>query len=129
MVKITVTEDCGNAPKKQFVKDFCIALAHANIAVAMDMLADDVHVEIPGYESASGKQAVENLIVADSKRSKVSELVIDNILSHGDRCAANGLLKFEDGGLVAFCNIYVFNGHGKNAKLKEIIAYSIELKR
>ena len=105
-----------------------VALAHANIAAAMDMLADNVHVEIPGYESASGKQAVENLIVADSKRSKVSELVIDNILSHGDRCAANGLLKFEDG-TVAFCNMYVFNGHGKNAKLKEIITYPIELKR
>lgn len=129
MVKITVTEDCGNAPKKEFIKDFCIALAHANIEAAMDMLAENVHLEIPGYTSASGKQAVENLIGEDSKRSKVSELIIENILSHGDRCAANGMLKFEDGGSVAFCNMYVFNSHGKNAKLKEIITYSIELKR
>jgi hypothetical protein len=71
VAQITVSEDCGNAPKKQFIHDFCIALATANIGDAMDMLTDDVHLEIPGYASVSGKQAVENLLVADCKRSNV----------------------------------------------------------
>ena len=128
MIKISVSEDCGNAPKKQFIKDFCIASANGQIAAVIEMVTDDIALIIPGYKNAHGRAEVEELLTRDAARSKVSELIIDNILSHGDRCAANGTLRFEDGGVVAFCNVYRFNGHGKTAKIKEITTYSIEPK-
>lgn len=127
MAKITIPEDCDNAPKKKFIKDFCIANANADMKTVMTMLTDDICLEIPGYKTARGKEEVQSLLLNDSKRSKVIELVIDNIVSHGDHVAANGKLKFEDSGSVAFCNMYTFNNHSKNAKLKLIQTYSIIL--
>ena len=128
MVKVTIPEDCGNAPKIQFIKDFCIANAKADIKTAMDMLTEDIILEIPGYKTVQGKHAVQKLLQNDSKRSFVTELIIDTIISHGDRGAANGTLKFEDDGVIVFCTIYTFNSHSKNAKLKLIQTYSIILK-
>jgi len=57
MVKITVSEDCDNAPKKQFIRNFCIANAYADMKAVMSMLADDICLEIPGCKKASGKEA------------------------------------------------------------------------
>ena len=127
MVKVIIDEDCGNAPKKQYIKEFLIASADANIGAAVSMVTDDIHLEIPGYKSVHGKGEATVLLTADSSQSKMRELVVSNILSHGDRCAANGIFRFEDGGEVAFCGIYVFNGHAANAKLKEITIYSVQL--
>jgi hypothetical protein len=127
MVKVTIPEDCGNAPKIQFIKDFCIANAKAEIKTVMSMLSDDIILEIPGYKTASGKDSVEDLLLKDSQRSKVAELIMENIISHGNRGAANGKLKFTDGGVVAFSSVYTFSNHSKNAKLKLIQTYSIIL--
>jgi limonene-1,2-epoxide hydrolase len=127
MAKITCKEGCGNAPKQQFIKDFCVALANGELEAAINMVTDDVNVEIPGNASAKGKRETEELIRKDMERASVSELILENILSHGKYCATNGVLKFSDGGEVAFCNIYTFGSHSKNAKLKEIKTYSIVL--
>ncbi len=127
MVKITVPADCDNAPKRRFIKDFCVANVHGDIKTVMDMLTDDICLEIPGYKTVQGQEAVERLLTEDAKRSKVTELAFENIVSHGDRVAANGILKFEDGGSVAFCNMYTFNSHSKHAKIKLIKTYSIVL--
>lgn len=72
MVKITLPEDCGNAPKIQFIKDFCIANAHGDITTVMSMLSDDILLEIPGYKTAVGKKEVESLLNGDAKRSEVT---------------------------------------------------------
>ncbi len=127
MVKVSAAEDCGNAPKKQFVKDFLIASAQADFKAVAEMLRDDANLEIINYVTVSGKDTVIKQLQADAAQGAVEELVIHNILSHGDRCAANGVLKFKDGSRVAFCNMYVFNSHARDARLKEITVYSLVL--
>lgn len=128
MANITCGVDCGNAPKMQFIKDFLIANADGDIEKAMEMLTEDVVLEIPGYETAEGKDEVRQLLQKDASRSKVTELVLENILSHGDRGSANGTLFFADGGVVTFCHMVTFSSHATDAKLKKIQTYSIVLK-
>jgi hypothetical protein len=127
MVVLSINEDCGNAPKKLFIKDFLVACANADIATAMEMLTEQVHVDILGYKSSLGAIAVKSLLMGDAHQSKVSHLVIHHILSHGDRCASNGLLDFEDGGHVAFCSMFAFDSHSKHAKIASITTYLIRL--
>ena len=127
-MKITIKEDCGNAPKKQFIKDFFVAIAQENIKTVMNMVSDDICLEIIGYQTAQGKQAVQLLFEKNAQPLNGRELVIDTILSHGNRGAANGILKYKDGRTVDFCTLYTFDSYSKNAKLQVIQTYSITSK-
>jgi hypothetical protein len=127
MPEIIIAEDSGNAPKKQVVRDFHVALVNRDIGAAMDLLRDDTHLEVIGYKTADGKAAIRALIEEDMKRPKTTALAIDTIISHGKQCAASGTFRFEDGGVVAFCNMYTFDNFSKDAKLQQITIYSVVL--
>jgi len=58
---------------------------------------------------------------------KAEELLLDTIVTHGDEAAADGVIKFAKIA-VAFCDVYKFTGHDKDAKIKELTSYGIELK-
>ncbi len=125
MVKISIGEDCGNAPKKQYIKEFLIACVSADIETASGMVADTVQLSIPGHAAVDGKEQAVRLLQSMVASSKVSELVVHNIISHGDRCAANGVIKLEGGSEVAFGSVYVFSNFSKSAKLKEVTIYPV----
>lgn len=127
MAKIIINEDCSDVIQKQFLSDFSIALANRDINTVMSMVSGDVHVSVPGYDEASGKNAVQALLLEDAQQSDATELIIKNIISNGDRCVADGVWKFADGGEVAFCTIYTFTGHAKDAKIRDITTYAVVL--
>lgn len=126
MVNVFVEENCNNAPKKQFVKDFLIASATSDLEAAANMLADSVTLEVVGQETISEKESVIRALFENKTRRGVSEMTVRNILSHGNKCAADGVLSYKDDGEVAFCGIYTFTSHSKDAKIKKITTYSIE---
>jgi hypothetical protein len=41
--------------------------------------------------------------------------------------SVNGILIFENKKSYAFCDVYIFSGAAKNAKIKEITSYVIEV--
>lgn len=125
MTKVIINEDCGNAPKKQYIKNFLIAIANANIEAVAGMLDQDVRLDIPGQRSLHGIDSVRRLLISDVGDGEALELDIHNILSHGSRCAANGVLKHKDGREVSFCGVYVFSSHSKDVKLTNITVYLI----
>lgn len=125
MVKVTCEEDCGNAPKKQFIKDFNIAYAQADVPALLSMMTDDIEWHLIGADHIHGKEAFKKSL-ADMSMIEAEELIIDNIISHGDRVAANGEMVYKNN-RIAFCDIYEFDSHGKNAKIKKMTSYGIEL--
>lgn len=60
------------------------------------------------------------------KEARASELVLEQILTHGKEGAAKGRISMEDGSQYAFADFYVFNS-AKGAKLKVITSYLIAL--
>jgi hypothetical protein len=128
MTKVTISEDCENAPKKEFIKDFNIAFAKEDIDYILDCFADGAHWEMVGAQSWDGKEEIAKALKT-MNGGEASELIIDSILSHGDKCAANGILKYPDGSSVAYCDIYTFTGHAKDAKIKTLKAYAIDIKQ
>ncbi len=123
MVNITVDKNCGNAPKIKLLKDFQIALVNGDLGTALNMLSEDVDIDIPGYAKYKGKKEVEVQLQKNLKRSPVTELIIENMLSHGKHCVGNGSLKFVNNDHIAFCCVYTFSSHSKYAKLKKIKLY------
>src|SRR5690606_13134197 len=59
---------------------------------------------------------------------EVSELVLYHIITHGNVGSVNGVLRFKDGKTVGFCDVYRFSSHAKDAKIKEMTSYVIEIK-
>ncbi len=125
MITVTSGLDCGNAPKKRYIYDFCVANAQADIRAVVAMVSDDIKLNIYGHQRAAGRDQVEALLTQDANRSHVTELIIHSIITHGNQAAANGVLKFADGGMVEFGNFYTFNSFGKQAQINSVQVYSI----
>lgn len=126
MVTITVHEDCGNAPKKLFLKDFLVAIVSNDRAFVARNTTDDICWNLVGGRCLSGKQdALPEL--QRSRSDEVAELIITTIVTHGYHGAVDGFLKFKDGKTVAFCDIYQFRASTNNAPIKAITTYAIAL--
>lgn len=124
-LKIMSPEDCGNAPKKGLLKELSIAFAKNDIEIITEMSSEHIYWNIIGEKLVQGKaQFIETL---NDRSHTVTELHIQNIITHGREGAINGTLILTDKKHVAFCDIYKFTNAGKNAKIKEITSYLIEI--
>ena len=125
MAKVNVEADCGNAPKKLFVRDLMVGIADNDIAFILDCLTDDIHWQLVGRHSTTRKTEVEDLL-NDWLPEHIDEMTIVSIISHGDECSTDGIMISRDGKTFAFCHVCKFNGHGKKAKIKAIRTYVID---
>ncbi|MEH2513451.1 limonene-1,2-epoxide hydrolase [Nitrobacteraceae bacterium AZCC 1564] len=124
MVKVTVNERCRNAPKKEFVRDFIIAIVKGDASAAANNATDDITWHIVGGRTVTGKQAV-LAELQHSRGKEVQELIITTIVTHGYDGVADGLLKYRNGKSVAFCDIYSFRASTNNAPIKAIRSYTM----
>lgn len=125
-IKIICPEDCGNAPKKQLLKEFNIACVNNDIVFIMDSISDDFQWNIIGKELIQGK---ENFIetLKELLNSKVAELHICKIITHGYDGSVNGTLTLENNRIYSFCHVYKFTSSRNNSKIKECTSYIIKL--
>lgn len=125
-IKIECAENCGNSPKKKLLKDLSIAFAKNEISFCMDWMTDDVLWEIIGQQVIKGKGDFEKAL-NQMKDRQVRQLLIHNIITHGNTGSVNGTLILHDKQSIAFCDVYRFRGFGKNSKIKAITSYVIAL--
>lgn len=123
MIKITVDADCGNAPKKEFLKELNIAFAKGNSNFLAECVTDHIIWNIVGDKKIEGKEKfIEELEKMKSK--KASELILDRILTHGKEGAVSGIIRMQNGENYAFSDFYEFSG-AKGVKVKSITSYVI----
>lgn len=125
MVNVNVQPDCGNAPKKLFIRDFMIAFANNDTPFLLDCLTDDARWEMVGERTLNSKSEVENAL-DNMPGAKVKAMTIATIITHGDAGSANGTMTLADDKHYGFCHVYVFSSYGKNAKIKQIASYVIQ---
>lgn len=120
-LKVTVDADCGNAPKKEQVRDWVIDLARGNVKEVCESLSDDVTWEEAGSDTTSGTESVRSRIT-ELARSEVSAIEVRHLLSHGKQVVVEGTLTC-DGSDERFVHIITFSGHGKGAMISEVLTY------
>lgn len=125
MTKIVSSPNCGNSPKMEFLKEFNIAFAKGNIEYITENVADEIDWNIIGNRKIEGKEKFIKEL-EKMKSEKATELIIDQILSHGKEGATNGIMKMENGKKYAFSDFYKFKG-AKGAVIKSITSYVIEI--
>ncbi|WP_461533923.1 hypothetical protein, partial [Sinomicrobium sp.] len=115
--------DCGNAPRKEFLKQFHIALANSDSNFVIETITDNIHWEIVGNHTITKKEEFEKRIL-DSPLCYVNELVIYAFITHVNEASANGTVVTSDDLKFAFCNVYKFKGF-KGTLLKSMQTYLI----
>lgn len=126
MVKITIKTDCGNAPKREFLKKFNSAFAKGDVEFLIASVSDEIVWDRVGDKQINGKEEF-TAELQNMKSEKTTELILDQILSHGKEGAANGVLEMESGKVYAFADFYCFTS-AKGEKIKSITSYLVELK-
>ncbi|MCI0708841.1 MAG: nuclear transport factor 2 family protein [Chloroflexi bacterium] len=126
MMKITVNEDCGNAPKKLFLKDFNIAFAERDIDFVADSVTDDISWDIVGDKTVQGKHDFLETL-EQTRREQISEQIISKIITHGKEGAVSGMRTLQNGKHYAFCDIYEFSG-ARGTQIKTITSYVIKVR-
>ena len=125
MTKITVKPDCGNAPRKEFLKDFNIAFATGKADFIINHVSDEIEWNIYGDKHISGKEAFIREVNI-MKDYTADEVVIHFIITHGLEAALNGEMKMGDKTYV-FCDVYRFTNTTSDI-IKRMDSYVIEVK-
>lgn len=124
MAKIFVKPDCGNAPKKLFLKDLYSSLVEGDVSWLEDNLLDNVIWHISGVGDISGKEQYMTEIRSNVFK-KVNELHIDTMITHGPEVAVSGRIVAPGGKEIAFCDIYTFASAG-SYKIKRVTSFIVE---
>jgi hypothetical protein len=125
MANITVDADCGNSPKKFFLKDVNIAFVEGNTSFISDSIREDIIWNLVGDRIIEGKADFIPALL-EMKKDSAEELIISNVITHGKQAAVNGILLLQNGKHLAFCDVYEFSG-AKGTSIKSIVSYVIEL--
>jgi hypothetical protein len=111
MAKIQIQTDCGNAPRKLFLKELNIAFANGDFDYIITIIQEEITWDIVGYKRINGKEAYLNELTRH-KLWKVQQLIIDKIITHGPDASVSGEIITTDNKKFAFLYIYRFKGAG-----------------
>ena len=125
MTKITVPAYCGDAPKRALLRELNIAFARADVEAILSFFSDSIRWEIVGEQELRGKAAVRRALEAMANQA-AEELVIHSIIVSGREGAINGVIRLEQGGAVAFCDICHFES-AAGEKIKSMKSYAVEI--
>lgn len=123
-VKVVCAENCGNSPKKLLLRDVTVDYWGSRGEMIVDHLAEDVVWSVVGGARHMGKEAVREHFT-NHRGAEPAELIIHNIITHGNTAAANATVIMQDGSRIEYCDVYRFAGFGPKAKIKEITSYII----
>lgn len=124
-IKIVSPADCENAPRKKFLKDLIRAFATNDFLFVSNYTTEDIYWDIVNEISVQSYEEVTKLL-ENRSTSRILEIEILNIITHGKTASVNGIFKLEDNNIYSFCNVYTFVSAGKN-KVKEITSYVIKM--
>jgi hypothetical protein len=127
-VKIICAEDCGNAPKKELLRAFNVALVCNDVGFITETITEDIHWNFIVGSVLQGKAEVFRMLEKLIDK-KPTDLVISNIITHGYSGSVNGILNLESNISYAFCNVYRFNSSLNKTKIKEINSYIIDISK
>jgi hypothetical protein len=122
-VKISIQPDCGNSPRKGFLKDLHINMANGDLNAVADQIPEDISWNRVGVGRVAGKLAFE----AELRKSplwNVQSLLVVTVITHGAEASVSGTVVSKKGKAWFFCNVYKFSAAG-GFKLASITSFLI----
>ncbi len=119
-MRITAPHDCDNSPKRRILKDLLIGLYGGDYDDFLKNIHESFVYQRIDTPSISNKEDLLNYL---KKQSKVKNLTITQILSHGKFGACNGHME-DFKGITHFAYFFEFTSAGSKL-IKTITLYQI----
>ncbi|AVI40542.1 hypothetical protein [Bacillus pumilus] len=124
-LKLTIPTGCDNAPRKQIIIDFTVAILTRQNEV-INEYADEsiIWFQLKDNTKLEGRNALNSTLYKED-REIVSALEIYQVITHGKFASINGVMLLANGLKIDFCDVYIFSSAAKSGKIKEIKSYRI----
>ncbi|OWR32301.1 hypothetical protein CDO73_01445 [Saccharibacillus sp. O23] len=125
-MKTIIPKGCDNAPRKQIVIDFTIAILRQRIEIIKEYADESViwH-QLKEGKKVEGQSALLDLLQHENK-DPIDCLEIDQVITHGKFASINGVILLTNGTKIDFCDVYTFSNTAKSGKVKEIKSYRLK---
>lgn len=121
--ELTGDLSCDNAPKRRTMLTFIIASATVDKKKLSNLVTNDFVWEVPGSFKLEGFDDFYKEL--EDHQVNIASLEVKDNLSHGKVGAIHGTQIAQDGSIVYFTDIFKFESHSKDAKVKAITSYII----
>ncbi|KGX87519.1 hypothetical protein [Pontibacillus litoralis] len=124
-MKVVLPKGCDNAPRKQIVIDFTVAMVMKKNEVIKEY-ADE---SIIWYQLKDNKK-IEGIVsfisaLHDENKNLITGLEIYQVITHGKFASINGVILLANDTTIDFCDVYMFSNASKSGKVKEIKSYTM----
>src|SRR5690625_3925869 len=110
-MKLIIPKGCDNAPRKQIVIDFTVAI----LKLQNEIIKEYADESIIWYQLKANKK-VEGLrsfvtTMQDEDKNTIDCLEVYQVITHGKFASINGLISFTNGTEIDFCDVYTFSNN------------------
>lgn len=123
-MKLIIPKGCDNAPRKQILIDFTVAIIQQDMDIVMENAAENItwyqlkdSIKIEGLNSF--------ITTIKANKNVIDCLEIYQVITHGKFASINGVISLANGTKIDFCDVYTFSNFSKSGKVKEIRSYRV----
>lgn len=124
-MKLIIPKGCDNAPRKQIVIDFTVAILKQQNKIIKEYADESViWYQLKNNKKTEGQSLLINFL-QDENKDIIDCLEIYQVITHGKFASINGVISLTNGTKVDFCDVYTFSNTAKSGKVKEIKSYRL----
>ncbi|PIC63745.1 hypothetical protein CSV79_10425 [Sporosarcina sp. P13] len=121
-MKLIVPKGSDNAPRKQLVIDFTVAILKQQLEIITDYAAESIiWYQLQENKKVEGLCSV--LASVQDETNTIECLEIYQVLTHGKFASINGVISLGPNTIIDFCDVYTFSNAARSGKVKEIKSY------
>lgn len=126
--KFTSDAHTANSPKAAFYEDWARLFVDYDVEKILATLDPEIEWEMVGEMNLHGQDEVrKSFFEEDHEGMEMTEMHVENILSHGKFVTAWGTMQMSDGTGYRFCDILEFANASNDAKVKKVIGFLSKL--
>lgn len=124
-MKLIIPKGCDNAPRKQIVIDFTVAILKFQNEIIKEY-ADEAIIwyQLKDNRRINGLSSLIT-ILQDENKDLIDCLEVYQVITHGKFASINGVMSLANGIQIDFCDVYTFTNHSRSGKVKEIKSYRL----
>src|SRR5699024_4545508 len=124
-MKLIIPKGCDNAPRKQIVIDFTVAILKQQNEIIKEYADESIiWYQINDQKKLEGQCSLITTL-QDENKNIIDCLEIYQVITHGKFASINGVITLVNGSEIDFCDVYMFSNAAKSGKVKEVKSYRI----
>lgn len=124
-IELIIPKGCDNAPRKQIIIDFTVAILMQQDEVIEKYAADSiVWDQLKENKKIEGRCSFISVLY-DENINIIESIEIYQVITHGKFASINGVISLTDGERIDFCDVYTFSSAAKSGKVKKIKSYRL----